>query len=267
VTSIGIFDSGVGGLSVAAETAALLPGHAIDYVCDDAFFPYGTRPEHELIDRVEAVASAFVEQVQPSVLVLACNTASTVALPRLRERLALPIVGVVPAIKPAAALSSRRVIGLLGTEATARRRYTQDLIDRFAADCMVIRVGSAELVRLAETHADGAAPPASRIQAILAPFFERPMAEQPDVIVLACTHFPLLRDALQAACPGGVRLIDSGRAIADRVRNLAPPSDAMPHRHVHFTGKGAGRAIFEGRGFSVAPQREIASLRRNLSSI
>ena len=264
---IGIFDSGVGGLSVAAEIALLLPGHGIDYVCDDAFFPYGTRPERELIDRVEAVAAAFVERVRPSLLVLACNTASTVALPQLRERLALPIVGVVPAIKPAAALSARRVIGLLGTEATARRRYTQDLIDQFAGDCTVIRVGSAELVRLAETHADGPSPPDAGVRAILAPFFDRPAAEQPDVIVLACTHFPLLREALQAACPAGVRLIDSGRAIADRVQSLAPAPDATPERRVHFTDEGAGRAIFEGRGFASAPRLEVALPAGNLSAI
>ncbi|MEI9985101.1 MAG: glutamate racemase [Aliidongia sp.] len=152
---IAVFDSGVGGLSVAAEIAALLPGAALAYVCDNGFFPYGTKGEAELIERVDRVASQAVEAIRPDVLVVACNTASTVALPRLRDHLTMPVVGVVPAVKPAAARSAKRVIGLLGTAGTVRRAYTQELIDRFAADCTVLRVGSAELVEMAEAGAGG----------------------------------------------------------------------------------------------------------------
>jgi glutamate racemase len=257
MSSILVFDSGMGGLTVAAEIEALLPGIGLDYLCDDAFFPYGTKPEADLVDRVEAVVAAAVERCRPDLVVVACNTASTVALPRLRARLKVPVVGTVPAIKPAAALSRRRIIGVLGTPGTVRRAYTQDLIEQFAGDCIVIRVGSAELVELAEAHADGPPPAEAVIRRIMASFFDRPLSEQPDVIVLACTHFPLLRQALAAASPPGVALIDSGRAIAERVRSLLGPDplpgDALSARRAHFTGPGRHRAAFTRRGFGENP--------------
>jgi glutamate racemase len=217
---IAVFDSGVGGLSVAVEIARLLPGARLAYICDNGFFPYGTKDEAELIARVDRVASGAVAALAPDALVVACNTASTVALPRLRSHLALPVVGVVPAVKPAASLSAKRVIGLLGTPGTVRRAYTQDLIDRFAADCTVLRVGSAELVEMAEAALAGEPPAPASVERVLAPFFDRPAAEQPDIVVLACTHFPLLSAALEAAAPAGTGFIDSGRAVAERVRNV-----------------------------------------------
>jgi glutamate racemase len=241
-------------LSIAAEIRRLLPGLALDYLCDDAYFPYGDKPEPTLVERVAAIAGRLVARTDPRLLVVACNTASTVALPRLREVLAIPIVGVVPAVKPAARISRKRVIGVLGTEGTARRRYLQALIDEFAPDCTVLRLGSAALVELAERHALGEPPPAGALEAILAPFFDRPAAEQPDVIVLACTHFPLLRDALQRACPAGVALVDSGRAIAERVSSLLPdlPRWGGGPRRVFFTGPGANRAVYAQFGFEAA---------------
>ena len=255
---IAVFDSGVGGLSVAAEIGRLLPGAGLAYICDNGFFPYGTKDEAALVERVDRVATGAVAALEPDALVVACNTASTVALPRLRSHLSLPVIGVVPAVKPAAALSAKRVIGLLGTPGTVRRAYTQELIDRFAADCTVLRIGSAELVQLAEAALEGEAPAPAAVERVLAPFFDRPAAEQPDIVVLACTHFPLLGAALQAAAPDGVAFIDSGRAVAERVRSVLEGrgEGGTAAGHVaYFTQDDAGlrRRLpsFAARGFAV----------------
>src|SRR5690606_9470593 len=145
-----VFDSGVGGLSVHAAIAAQLPGETYVYACDNAAFPYGPKPEDELVERVHAVLDALIARFQPKLLIVACNTASTVALPRLRQHYTLPIVGVGPATKPAAAISRTRVIGLLATPGTIRRAYTDQLIRDFADACAIVRIGSADLVQIAE---------------------------------------------------------------------------------------------------------------------
>ena len=258
--SIALLDSGVGGLSIAAGIAALMPGADLDYLADDGFFPYGDKPEPALIARVAAVADALVARTRAGLLVVACNTASTVALPALRQRLAIPVVGVVPAIKPAASLSRRRIIGVLGTAGTARRRYLQALIDEFAHDCTVLRLGSAELVALAERHAFGPPPPVTALRAILAPLFERPPEARPDVLVLACTHFPLLRDSIAQAVPAGVTLVDSGAAVAERVRTLLPSAGLGDGRRRLFLtdGHGAARPGYARSGFGTAERLGLA---------
>ena len=221
-----IFDSGVGGLSILADVAAALPHLPLVFACDNAFFPYGTKTETELLERVDAVLQALISKLQPQLVVVACNTASTVALPRLRSRYAIPIVGVVPAIKPAAQQSHNKVMGLLATPATVQRPYTDELIREFAGDCTVIKVGSRELVQLAEDKLRGLPIHVEQVRAILAPFFADP-ARTPDTIVLGCTHFPLLRDELTAAAVQPVQWVDSGAAIARRVANLtAAPTTA-----------------------------------------
>ncbi|HEX4882431.1 MAG TPA: glutamate racemase [Porticoccaceae bacterium] len=214
-----VFDSGVGGLSVLAALRAQLPGCDFVFACDNAAFPYGTKSEAELIARVDRVVNQLVRHFQPELLVIACNSASTVALPRLRAQLRQPVVGVVPAIKPAAQLSATRVIGLLGTPGTVRRQYTRELIAEFAAHCEVIPLGSAELVEIAERALRGVAPDLHQLRTILAPLFAAPAL---DTVVLACTHFPLLGAALAAAAPRPLRWIDSGDAIARRVASLLP---------------------------------------------
>ncbi len=215
-----VFDSGVGGLSVLAEIARRLPGVELAFTGDNRHFPYGTKPAEILLPQIEASVAKAMAACAPDILVIACNTASTFALPHLRSILTIPVVGVVPAIKPAAGLSASKVIGLLATPATVDRPYTSDLIGRFAPDCTVIRNGSAELVTLAEAALRGSEPPRDRLSAILAPFFAGPDGARLDVIVLACTHFPLLRAALAAAAPRPVTFLDSGEAIARRVETL-----------------------------------------------
>ncbi len=214
------FDSGVGGLSVVAPTRALLPDAPIVYAADSAGFPYGTRTEAEIAARIPALLGRLVERYQPRLVVIACNTASTIALSAVRAALDLPVVGTVPAIKPAAEASVTRVIGVLGTAATVRQAYVDDLARRFAADCRVLRHGSAELVELAEAKLRGEAVPRAEVRAALAGLFDQPGGEAIDVVVNACTHFPLLEAELGAAAPHMVRFVDGGPGIARRVAAL-----------------------------------------------
>jgi len=212
-----IFDSGVGGLSILQEVRRQLPWCQYVYACDNRAFPYGTKAESELVERVDTVLKALIAETAPDIVVIACNTASTVALPKIRAHFLNPVVGVVPAIKPAALQSRSKVIGLLATPATVKRPYTQWLIDEFAGDCRVVRVGSAELVELAEQKLRGTEVPHDQLRQIIQPFFDDP---QLDTLVLACTHFPLLRAELTAVAPRPVAWIDSGEAIARRVASF-----------------------------------------------
>lgn len=236
------FDSGVGGLSVLAPTARLLPQAPLVYVADSAGFPYGTRSEAEIAARVPALLGRLAERYDPRLIVIACNTASTIALQHVRAALDVPIVGTVPAIKPAAELSRTRVIGVLGTEATVRQPYVDDLAARFAADCVVLRHGSAELVSMAEAALGGEAPTVATVTAALRGLTDQERGAEIDVIVNACTHFPLLEDELRAATGGKVRFVDGGPGIARRVAHLTEgqqwPAEPIPGRAV-FTARSA----------------------------
>jgi glutamate racemase len=213
------FDSGVGGLSVLQPTRALLPNAPIVYAADSAGFPYGKRSEAEIASRVPALLGRLVERFHPRLAVIACNTASTIALEHVRSALDLPVVGTVPAIKPAAETSRTRVIGVLGTEATVRQPYVDDLAARFAADCTLIRHGSPELVELAEAKLGGEEVGVEAVRAAASPMFDAPDGERIDTVVLACTHFPLLADELRAAFPD-VTYVDGGPGIARRIAFL-----------------------------------------------
>lgn len=215
-----VFDSGVGGLSIASEIRRALPQVQISYASDNGFFPYGTKPEAELIARVEGVLWTLVKQTRPDMVVVACNTASTVALPSIRERFSIPIVGVVPAVKPAAEISQSKVIALLATPGTVSRLYTRQLIDDFAPNCEVICVGSSRLVELAEDKLRGKAVAREAIRQVLQPLLESEHYAALDTVILACTHFPLLRDELSLNLGKPVNWVDSGAAIARRVRDL-----------------------------------------------
>src|SRR5436305_14864025 len=195
------FDSGVGGLSVLQPTRALLPNAPIVYAADSAGFPYGKRSEAEIASRVPALLGRLVERFHPRLAVIACTTASTIALEHVRSALDLPVVGTVPAIKPAAEMSRSRVIGVLGTQATVRQPYVDDLAAKFAADCTLIRHGSPELVELAEAKLRGEEVGVETVRAGVQPMFDAPGGDRIDTIVLACTHFPLLADELRAAFP------------------------------------------------------------------
>ncbi len=209
-----VFDSGMGGLTVAREIAALAPGLAVDYAADSGFFPYGDKSDAALQARLPVVAKAIADTAKPDVFVIACNTASTLALDAVRGVLDIPVVGTVPAIKPAAALSHTGTIGLLATPGTVRRAYTAQLIKQFAQDVRVLMHGSIELVQLAEAQAAGGAIALKAFREAQAPLFAQAGGDAIDTVVLACTHFPLIRGELAATVPHAVSFVDSGEAIA-----------------------------------------------------
>lgn len=241
-----VFDSGVGGLSVAREIQQRLPLNPLVYASDNAFFPYGTKGEAELIARVDQVISELLRRYPADILVIACNTASTLTLPHLRSKLSLPIVGVVPAIKPAALMSKTGVIGLLATPATVARPYTHELIREYATDCQVISLGSSELVQIAEQKLRGEAINLDAIGRIAQKLMQADQAEKMDVLVLACTHFPLLKDELAKYLPEQIKLIDSGAAIARRVECLladcAEPAEGYAPEHIAVFTKATAAA-------------------------
>jgi len=242
VRPILIFDSGVGGLSVLQAIRGELPRAPLVYVADSAGFPYGTKPPALIEARIPALLGRLAERFDPELVVIACNTASTIALDAVRSALDLPIVGTVPAIKPAAALSRTRSIGVLGTEATVRQPYVDRLAARFAADCTVFRHGSAELVELAERKLRGSDAEAGEYRRILSGLFGQPGGERIDTVVLACTHFPLVEAELAAAAPRPVAFVDGKEGIARRTafltRDRAWPAEPPVHRAL-FTGRTA----------------------------
>lgn len=216
-----VFDSGVGGLSVSACIRQRLPFVEQVYVADNAGFPYGDQPESVVTRRCQRLISEALQIFPCDVIVVACNTASTVVLPDLRSMTSIPVVGVVPAVKPAAACSQNRRIGILATPATIRRPYLEELIREFAADCQVERIGQPELVRWIEDSVAGQELPQSLLCEALQPF----RAAGVDTVVLGCTHYPLIREQLQACLPEVRFWVDSGDAIARRTEWLLGQQD------------------------------------------
>ena len=236
-----IFDSGVGGLSVLAAIRALLPEAPLVYAADSAGYPYGTKKAAEIEARVPALLGRLAERFDPELIVIACNTASTIALDSVRAALDLPVVGTVPAIKPAAFLSKARAIGVLGTPATIVQPYVDRLASEFAADCTIVRHGSPELVELAEAKIRGETADPRDFERVMDGLLSRPGGDRIDTVVLACTHFPLVEDELAAAAPRRLRFVDGKEGIARRTAWLT--------RHLDWPDEPAeGIALFTGRG-------------------
>ncbi|MBB5685191.1 glutamate racemase [Sphingobium boeckii] len=231
------FDSGIGGLSVLAPARALLPAAPFVYVADNAGYPYGTKSELEIAARVPALLGRLAERFNPRLIVIACNTASTIALGAVRHALDLPIVGTVPAIKPAALASKTRVIGVLGTDATVRQPYVDRLAAEFASDCVVLRHGSAELVDAAEAKLRREVPDPAVFARAMAGLTGQPGGEMLDVVALACTHFPLVEAELARAAGRPLSFVHGGEGIARRIAFLT-------QGHVWPEKPGAGIAIF-----------------------
>src|SRR5690349_17362364 len=183
-----VFDSGLGGLTVFREIAAARPDARLIYAADDAVFPYGRLEAAVLVERVLAVMDHLIAATSPDLVVIACNTASTLVLPALRARFAVPFVGTVPAIKPACAGSQSRLVSVLGTEATVKREYTRALIREFSAGCDVTLVGSGRLATLAEAELRGEPVSDAAVVAEIAPCFVERGGARTDTVVLACTH-------------------------------------------------------------------------------
>ncbi len=251
-----VFDSGLGGLTVYEKIAAARAGDELIYAADDAAFPYGALAEAALVERVVGVAGELIAALAPDLVVIACNTASTLVLGPLRARHpGLPFVGTVPAIKPAAAASRSRLISVLGTPGTVARDYTQALVRQYAGDCDVTLVGAPKLARLAEEHMKGAAVADVEIAQEIAPCFVERGERRTDVVVLACTHYPLLAERLARLAPWPVDYIDPAPAIARRVDQLLGPPKAAPSE------PRSGPALFT----SGAPSAALAEALRRFS--
>lgn len=214
-----VFDSGLGGLTVLREIAAARPDAAYTYVADDVFFPYGQHTEDEIIGRVVPLIGELIARHHPDLVVIACNTASTLVMSHLREAYSVPFVGTVPAIKPACASSKTKRVSVLGTRGTVKREYTRTLIRDFAHDCEVTLVGAENLATLAEAALRGEAVSDEAVSAEIAPCFLNGDART-DTIVLACTHYPLLLDQIERIAPWPVAWVDPAPAIARRVEHL-----------------------------------------------
>ncbi len=229
-----VFDSGLGGLTVLREIVGARPEARYVYVADDAFFPYGHHSEDGIINRVVPLIGELIAAYTPDLIVIACNTASTIVMAHLRERYQVPFVGTVPAIKPACARSKTKRVSVLGTRGTVQREYTRALIRDFAQGCEVTLVGSFELASLAEAALSGGSVNDSEIATELAPCFVGEGEGDPartDTIVLACTHYPLLMDRLARLAPWPVDWIDPAPAIARRVSDLLPATAGVAIDH------------------------------------
>ena len=228
-----VFDSGLGGLSVLAEIRRLRPDVEIVYAADDAAFPYGRLGEAALVARVETVMARLIGETEPDIVVIACSTASTLALPALRAAYPrLPFVGTVPAIKPAAAASRSRLISVLATRGTVARDYTHALVREHAANCEVTLVGSPALAVIAERVMRDETIDDAEIAREIGPCFVEYDGRRTDQIVLACTHFPLIADRLERLSPWPVGFVDPAPAIARRLDALigvGPPGAAASH--------------------------------------
>lgn len=229
-----VFDSGIGGLGVVREIRRLQPQAGIIYLADNAFFPYGEKPDAELLAHILRLVGAAIDRFAPDAVVVACNTASTIALAGLRAAYALPFIGCVPPVKPAAAASRSKAIGVLATAATVRRAYLADLVQNYAADCTVHTLGTPALAELAERKFVGhTVNPAT----VVAPLFTRPGGEAIDAVALGCTHYTFLLPEFQAAYPE-IAWFDPALPVARQtlaVTEKLPPTPRRPDA-AWFTG-------------------------------
>lgn len=242
-----IFDSGMGGLTVARALAQQMPQACLIYAADNAAFPYGAWKESELIGRIVMVLGRLLETAKPDVAVIACNTASTIALAELRATYKLPFVGTVPAIKPAAAQTKTGIIGVLATPGTVAREYTHSLIHTFAYHCKVLLHGAPRLAEMAERKLKGHAIDPEELREEIAPVFRKRDGRRTDVVVLGCTHYPLLMADMDKVAPWPVTWIDPAPAIARRTADVAEEtringvaSDAPPSGTVILTSARGG---------------------------
>ena len=220
-----LFDSGVGGLSVLAELRGLLPDAPVIYAADNAGLPYGTKSEPQIAARVAGLLGRMAERYHPRLICIACNTASTIALGMVRDVLEVPIVGTVPAIKPAAAMTKSGVIGLLGTEATIRQAYVDRLEDEFAQDQLLLRAAAPDLVDAAEAKLRGQRVDPAVYRHAAEALREQPYGSRIDTVVLACTHFPLIQDELAQAFGPDVSFVHGAQGIARRIAHLTQGQD------------------------------------------
>ncbi len=214
---VGVFDSGVGGLSVLRQIRLLLPAEDLLYIADTAWVPYGPRPPEQICERSRVITGWLVAQGAKAVVV-ACNTATAAAVAGLREEFAVPIIGMEPAVKPAAEATRKGVVGVLATAGTLKSTRYAALLARFAENVEVISRPSPELVDLVERGDIRS----DRARHVVRTCVEPLLAQGADTLILGCTHFPPLRPLIEAVAGPKVAVIDTGGAVARQVqRRLA----------------------------------------------
>ncbi len=264
-----LFDSGMGGLTVARAVARQMPDAHLVYAADNAAFPYGAWDERDLMNRINTVIRTLINRAKPDIVVIACNTASTIALVDLRRDFGTPFVGTVPAIKPAAAQTKSGIIGVLATPGTAKREYTQALIHTYAMHRHVILYGAPRLAELAECKLRGQAIDMQVLKHEIAPVFRIIDGQKTDVVVLGCTHYPLIAEEIASVAPWPVAYIDPSAAIARRVGDVADetkrfegPVDGLPGHGTVFlsSGKGADRDTQVAYAWMGFPHLQVVEL-------
>lgn len=251
--SILVFDSGIGGLSVLRELRVLMPQKQIIYAVDDAGFPYGDWREKALIERMGKLIGKLIGRYRPEMVVIACNTASTLILPVLRQQFDIPIVGTVPAIKPAAQRTSSGQISVLATPGTVERDYTRNLIGEFASRVNVRLVGATRLAAMAEAYMLHRPVDEAIIKQEIMDCFVDRLGARTDIVVLACTHYPFLANVFRRLAPWPVDWLDPAEAIARHAFNLVSTSSATP---VDMNDDVEDIAVFTG-GVPDAPLRRL----------
>jgi glutamate racemase len=219
-----IFDSGIGGLTVLRETRVLMPERSFIYLADNAGFPYGGWEEAPLRARILDLFVKVLETHDPEAVIIACNTAFTLAGADLRT--AFPntrFIGTVPAIKPAAERTRSGVVSVLATPGTIKRAYTRELIETYAENHHIHLVGSDHLARMAEAYIRGETISDDAVLTEIAPCFLEQGGRRTDIVVLACTHYPFLANVFRRLAPWPVDWLDPAEAIARQARRLVPP--------------------------------------------
>lgn len=228
---IGIIDSGVGGFSVLREIRALLPDQAITYIGDNAWCPYGNKTYDQIRERTFALTDYLIRGGS-EVIVVACNSATIVAIEALRANYLIPFIGMEPGVKPAAAHTKTGTIGVLATEASLRGDKFHHLVATHARGIRVITQPCPKFVELVEQGILSG----PQVDAAIDEYTSKMLAAGADVLILGCTHYPFLRDALTARLPGHIRFIDTGDAIARRVDQHVLIPDKEPLVRILTTG-------------------------------
>lgn len=219
MSKIGVFDSGIGGLSVLNEALRQLPGHDYVYLADSANAPYGERPSEWVAQRSLKLCSWLIQEQQCEAVVVACNTATAQAITSIRELFpATPVIGVEPGIKPAAALSAKKVIGVLATQSTLSSEKFNALLQTLTLDCQVIVQSGSGLVPLIESGELDS----SELQDLIRSYLQKIIASGADTLVLGCTHYPFLMPLIQKEFGHQLQVIDTSAAI---IRQLSRKSN------------------------------------------
>lgn len=247
-----VFDSGIGGLTVLREARILMPDRQFIYVADNKAFPYGSWQEPQLKTHISQLMASLLEQYRPQLVIIACNTASTLVLDHLRQEFSEQLfVGTVPAIKPAAERTASGLISVLATPGTVKRAYTRDLIQSFASRCHVRLVGSDNLADLAERYRSGD----SILDEEFKPTIDQCLIEKDnkrtDIVVLACTHYPFLVNRFRQIAKWPVDWLDPAEAIARHALSLIPQHDGQSPMIDHASD----RAVFTSKKISFAQRR------------